>query len=816
MVSPIFRNSLIILLLLSWMTLAAAQEKVQPLKASVLVALVAGDALSENVVHEIEARGLAFRPSDEFRSQLTTAGADSRILLALSKAKISESAAGPENKAAAEYLGHLAKAGKLVRDKQFEEAAAELNDALEAGGDPAAGFVMGALLRYQEQWPTSASVYEQVLKEDPRFPEVHTKLSDVQYHLGDSEESLRQAKAALAQYPENAEAHKNAGLALLLARKYDAAALEYREALRIKPDYELVRFDLGVLLHDKGDLDGSIAEYKKAIALDPNDVDARHNLGNAFDDKGDFASATRELREAKRLNPKDLGVRHDLGGALMDGNSYAQAVTELRELETMAPDWAMCRIALGDALRDTWDFRSAAKEYLKAAELEPSDPEPHIHLGDVYEDQKNFDAALEEFHRAQQLDENSPSAHRNAGRVFIAKKDFAKAVLELKQAEDLQPSDAYMHDLYGQALQGAGNIDAAIAQFKQSIALDPKQTAITIELAAAFEKKGDWVFSLEQYRKAALADASLDYRNKTAVRSDAPNPKKEYEAAQVRFSAYLAALKAKGKASEALALEARVHRSQAAPNLSTKLDEALQAGAKALSERHFDEARIHYQKAVKLAEQLQPHDQRLATALDYVGASYVGQDFAAANAAYSRELKVVQEIYGPQSFQVTQPLQSLGTSALVQRDYPTAQEYYSRAVEVNEQFFGEASDKVAESLRVSSWVYLAQKQFDKAELVLLRAVRIDESLFGRDGIDLDAPLSALCGLYDNWGKPDKLEPCNCQLLEVLEKQYGENSLQTVPVLKNQAQALRTLGRNEEATKVEQRIKTIQASTMNQN
>jgi Tetratricopeptide repeat len=372
-----------------------------------------------------------------------------------------------------------------------------------------------------------------------------------------------------------------------------------------------------------------------------------------------------------------------------------------------------------------------------------------------------------------------------------------------------------MHDLYGQALQGSGNIDGAIAQFKQSVALDPKQPTIAIELAAALEKKGDWVASLDQYHKAALADASIDYRNKI-IRSDAPDPQKEYAAAQLRYSSHIASLKAKGKASEVAALEARVHASQAAPNLSAKLDEALQAGAKAASERRFDQACVHYQEAVKLAEQLQPHDQRLATALDSLGNQYVGQDFAAADAAYSHELKVVQEIYGPQSFQVTHPLESLGTSAFLQRDYPTAQKYYSRAVELNEKFFGEENDKVAESLRILSRVYLAQKQFDKAESILLRAVKIDESLFGRDGIGMLLPLSTLCSVYDNWGKPDKSEPCNRQLLAVLEKQYGENNLQTVPVLKSQAQALRALGRVEEAARVEEHIKTIQATAMNQN
>jgi hypothetical protein len=115
-----------------------------------------------------------------------------------------------------------------------------------------------------------------------------------------------------------------------------------------------------------------------------------------------------------------------------------------------------------------------------------------------------------------------------------------------------------------------------------------------------------------------------------------------------------------------------------------------------------------------------------------------------------------------------------------------------------------------------SRVYLVQKQFDQAEPVLLRAVKIDESLFGRDGRGLLLPLSTLCSVYDAWGKPEKSEPCDRQLLSVLEKQWGENSLQLLSTLKSEAQALRSLGRITEATAVEQRIKSIQATAMNQN
>ena len=48
----------------------------RPLRKSEILALVAGDILPDNIIMEIQADGLAFLPDDEFRSLLTSAGAD--------------------------------------------------------------------------------------------------------------------------------------------------------------------------------------------------------------------------------------------------------------------------------------------------------------------------------------------------------------------------------------------------------------------------------------------------------------------------------------------------------------------------------------------------------------------------------------------------------------------------------------------------------------------------------------------------------------------------------------------------------------------
>jgi hypothetical protein len=99
---------------------------------------------------------------------------------------------------------------------------------------------------------------------------------------------------------------------------------------------------------------------------------------------------------------------------------------------------------------------------------------------------------------------------------------------------------------------------------------------------------------------------------------------------------------------------------------------------------------------------------------------------------------------------------------------------------------------------------------------LLRAVKIDQTLYGPDGAEALPNLTVLCSIYDRLAKPEKAAPCQGHLLAILEREYGSENPIIVPTLTSQATALRALGRNEEAAKIEQRIKSIPATAMNQN
>jgi tetratricopeptide (TPR) repeat protein len=242
----------------------------------------------------------------------------------------------------------------------------------------------------------------------------------------------------------------------------------------------------------------------------------------------------------------------------------------------------------------------------------------------------------------------------------------------------------------------------------------------------------------------------------------------------------------------------------------------MQAGAKAYQERKFEEGLQDFKGAVDLARQMQPHDARLATALEHVGNGYLGHDFAAADAAFEEELKVDSELYGPMSVNLSLPLESLANSAMAQKNYDAAEKYYFQVVDLTSRAYGESNDLVAMKLVGATTPFLVQKQFDKAEPYLLRAEHIDEATYGEDSSAVEYPLANLCRMYDQWNRPDRAESCYEHYVRVVEKEFGTNSPKIVPVLTAQAGVLRKLGRASDADAADTRATSLRSATMSSN
>jgi len=237
------------------------------------MSLVAGEALPDNVVRELQLRGVQFHAAEEYRSELKAAGADSSVLVALDSAffyttEADASASSPD------FLKHLSNAGAALHSRNFDAAIAELDAAGGSRPGPETAFILGATLVEMGDFEEAEPVFEEMLRRYPGFPEVHTKLSFVLYALGDAKDGFSEAKAALLGTPDNAEAHKNAGLNLNEMRNEAAAIAEYRQALTAKSDYELVRVELKKTLT-------ALGRTKEATEVDSSSNAPKSALKNA-------------------------------------------------------------------------------------------------------------------------------------------------------------------------------------------------------------------------------------------------------------------------------------------------------------------------------------------------------------------------------------------------------------------------------------------------------------------------------------------------------------------------------------------------------
>ena len=112
-----------------------------------------------------------------------------------------------------------------------------------------------------------------------------------------------------------AVAHYSLGNALVQSRTSEAIA-EYKEAVRINPDYAEAHNNLGSALLLTGRTAEAIDEYNHALQIDPGYAQAHNNLGNALVQTGRAPEAIDHYKEALRITPTSADAHNNLAAAL--------------------------------------------------------------------------------------------------------------------------------------------------------------------------------------------------------------------------------------------------------------------------------------------------------------------------------------------------------------------------------------------------------------------------------------------------------------------------------------------------------------------
>lgn len=849
----------LILVLAIFALSASAFAQSQPLSKADVIALVAGDALPENVAHWVQRRGVDFPLDEPTRTLLVRVGAPDLVLDAVRRAPRHPAATSA---APAEVLDYLVRAGDLLRHKAHSHAQKEIDTALRLTPDePALHFVMGYILRGQDHFMEALREYSELLKLQPGFPEAYTKISYLLYRLGDPQGALKAADESLAAHAQNAEAYKNRGLAFDLQGNQTAAIAEYKNALRIKPEYPAVLYNIGIAYGNQKNYKESAAAYRAAIALEPDNANTHYNLGSTLLDAKEYDSAAAALAEAKRLAPKRVDIRNNLMIALRRSGKPDAAILEGQELVAMAPRFLRGRVELAYALLDSGRFEESLAQYREAARLDPSDAEIYHGMGDLLSrlgrradadtayqkaveldpsdkhfmllgqnlyDLKEFPRAREAFEQVIALDPASYRAHWFLGSIALEQKEPVRAVGHLREAMRLRPDDPRLLTEYANSLERSGDMTAAREQLRRAALLDPAQEK-TFAIEAYRRLNGDDPARLQEmesvYREVIralepdlkqrrvlglrLADLAATFvalqrpaealpvyqRATEVLEADGTAP-----AAQMIdvLSSYAALLKQQNRSSAAAEVEQRIARIRQGETGTAAGFEVAYSGAVAPAP-DFATAESRWLELIARAEKMPPDPNIQPRALLGAAGFYKNhQRNTQARELAQRTVDFTRKHYGPVSHATLSAIGFLADVCDAMQDFAAAEQLRLQLLAVMESH-GAPPQTANYILRTLADSQMQQRKFEQAEANLRRAEAANPTFPDLNVFD------SFVRLYRAWGKwPEAEKYCRKRLDEV-EKVWGKDHPVLVSNLRALSEVLRMQNKTAEADALDARL-----------
>ncbi len=315
---------------------------------------------------------------------------------------------------AADPQVRLLYASALMRAGRLNEARTELSGLLAAQPDMAAAHMqMGALHMAERRFDQAEAVFKRLYQPGKGDPRVVRGLVDSYIARGQTQRALDLVGAELKSQPNSAELRRLLGQVHLAARRYDAAAEQFSELVRLDPKSAVDAFLLGQALRAKGDVPGAVAALEKAEQLDPNDPAPISVLAFLLQEQGRSSEAIKKFRRVLELRPNDLNTVNNLAYILAETGGNLEEATQLAQRAAKgAPNASAFSDTLGWVYLKRNMPDSALRIFQNLVQKEPNNPVYWYHLGMAQKAKGQKAEARASFEKAQKNNPRGEDARR--------------------------------------------------------------------------------------------------------------------------------------------------------------------------------------------------------------------------------------------------------------------------------------------------------------------------------------------------------------------------------------------------------------------
>ena len=214
-------------------------------------------------------------------------------------------------------------------------------------------------------------LYQKILETQPTHPDANHNLGVLKVLLNKSADALLLFKIAVESNPSIEQYWYSYSNTLIREKKLEEAEAISRKAIKFKPNFVTIHFNLGFILNEIGKFKEAELSYKKAITLKPEFVEAYYNLGVTLQALGRTDEAVESYKKAIMLKPKFVEAHNNLGVILKDLGKFDDAEASYKKAIEYKVDYAEALSNLGEVQKLLGRIDDSLSNYKYAYQLKP-------------------------------------------------------------------------------------------------------------------------------------------------------------------------------------------------------------------------------------------------------------------------------------------------------------------------------------------------------------------------------------------------------------------------------------------------------------
>ena len=347
--------------------------------------------------------------------------------------------------------------------------------------------------------------YIDAIKFNPNIAEAYYRLASLLWDKGEINLSsaIEQCKSAIHLSPSNSNARIYAGYFLEMAKQYDEAEKEFKEAIKLNPlKSARSRLSLASMYIDK---------------MHDTNINAKDISSSLYYMLSGGLSIALDYPSIKMLYKnisKNISVMfYDvLGNFLEKTKNYSMAVKAYDIAANSTGRNEIYYQKIGDINIKNEAADVAKTSYKKALETNPYNKELLFKLATVSQVyfEEDTATAIDCYSKLLELGENNPQIYYELGHLYLKKEDFINSINAFKLALERDEENPFYHNALAYALVRAEQYEEACDHYKFAIDKNPdaEWTAIVCQAVASLYHKvfGDTDTEMDLLKTAIILD----------------------------------------------------------------------------------------------------------------------------------------------------------------------------------------------------------------------------------------------------------------------------------------------------------------------